>query len=84
MREGPESNVRHQTAGCEVILGRLSTQNRLGYPRYRPMSLRYRLQGYIIYKKCTPLGPYCTVDLCSRSYGGPRGLGVFLWARHPL
>ena len=37
------------------------------------------LQGYLAHKEMYPLDP--TVGL--GSYGSPRGVGVFLWARYP-
>ena len=52
--------------------------------RERNLTLREGsgLQGYLAHKKTLPPSDP-TVGLCLGSYGGPRGKGVFLWARYP-
>ena len=39
----------------------------------------YRVTSLL--RNCHPVGPYRS--LCLGSYGGPRGVGFFSWAKHP-
>ena len=49
--------------------------------RVRVRVVHSPLQGYLIYENAPPQDPI--VGLCLGSWGGPRGLGVFLSARYP-
>ena len=44
-----------------------------------PLWIKYR--GTSLIRKRTLLGPYRS--LCLKSWGGPWGVGVFVWARYP-
>ena len=43
--------------------------------------LQVTYRGSSLKRKCTPIGPYRRP--MPRVLGGPRGVGVFLWARYP-
>ena len=93
----PSSYVRIHCLTCAMfarlrLLGRFAArQIRKTLPRlgFRPRACfdrqgvarcMFALQGYLAHKKTHPPR---TLGLCPGSMEGPRGVGVFLWARYP-
>ena len=61
------------------------SQQRLVSTNISLPSTHHQYRGTSLTRKRTPLGPYRRPmhRVLGESWGGPRGVGVFLWARYP-